>query len=73
MQCFMNLHVILHRGRANLLSIVLILVYVPPKGAPINVLLKENLSSTFLRGCPANLEATFPKTECVHCLKDPLL
>ena len=46
----MNLHVILHRGRANLLCIVLILVHVPPKGAPIDVLLKGNLRvALFLR------------------------
>lgn len=50
MECFMNLHVILHRGHTNLLCIVLILVYVPPKGAPINVLLEENLRvALFLR------------------------
>ena len=49
MGCFMNLHVILRRGHANL-CIVLILVYVLPKGVPINVLLEENLRvALFLR------------------------
>ena len=49
MDCFMNLHVILRRGHANL-CIVLILVYVLPKGVPINVLLEENLRvALFLR------------------------